>query len=928
MYYKLHKTLLVAIFVAICSITSAQKKEAYVELDNESGIMTFYYDSDRSDRENDTYDVNDSYGYEGPPWSDYKIAETIKTVVFDETFAAYTPYNCHRWFYDCGCLTEIKGMENLNTEMVTDMSEMFRHCINIETIDLSHFDTGNVTDMSWMFSDCFVDNLDLSSFDTRNVENMERMFSSACYLETLDLTSFNTSKVLHMMSMFAGCTYLESLDLTSFNTENVEHFENMFANSYSLKTIYVGDEWSTKSVLQSYDMFAGCDRLYGEKGSSAFEFDVTDKSYAKIDGGEKSPGFFTSKGGKPFPAPEAYKVIDRETGIVTFYYDKNRPEGARMHRSFSGWYYRINGETINLAPEIKKAVFDPSFDDFHTRESDGWFQNCINLEVIEGIEFLHTERDTSMRYMFENCESLSNIDLSGFNTSNVIYMLHMFDGCKSLKTLNISSFNTQNVTHIQSMFRGCTNLETIYVGDEWTTESVINNKRKGNLSSDMFTGCEKLIGGKGTIYNSKIVDMTYARIDEGEDNPGYFSIYEAKPTITSISVSSLPKIEYIKGEELDLTGGIITVTYDDGTNETVSISEAVISGYDPQKVGVQKVKVFYVELETEFEVTVVEPHKDPVIVSIAINKLPTKITYIVGDKLDLTGGSISVVYDNGDIENVSLDKTEVTGFKSETTGTQKLTVSYLGKATSFEVTVSDNVTSKTVVSISVSVLPTKTEYVKGTQLDLSDGFIEIKYNDNTTETVELTKTQVSGFDSNVCSRQSIAVHYFGKTTWFDVVVNPPEIKQISINSLPAKTTYYKGDELNLDGGKITIILKDGNIEYANISDAEISGYSPNKVGRQEITVSYYGKKTTFDVVVKEKQQTPVSSIFSQKDINVWSYNHIIYIENAADAEYKIIDTNGRLITTSKIKSSHEEIKINKSGVLIVIIGNQTFKVNN
>jgi len=39
----------------------------------------------------------------------------------------------------------------------------------------------------------------------------------------------------------------------------------------------------------------------------------------------------------------------------------------------------------------------------------------------------------------------------------------------------------------------------------------------------MFRGCTKLVGGAGTKYNSSYVDKTYARIDGGTSNPGYFT---------------------------------------------------------------------------------------------------------------------------------------------------------------------------------------------------------------------------------------------------------------------------------------------------------------------------------------------------------------------------------------------------------------------
>ena len=76
-------------------------------------------------------------------------------------------------------------------------------------------------------------------------------------------------------------------------------------------------------------------------------------------------------------------------------------------------------------------------------------------------------------------------------------------------------------------------------------------------------------------------------------------------------------------------------------------------------------------------------------------------------------------------------------------------------------------------------------------------------------------------------------------------------------------------------------------------------------------------------------KTPVSALPETADAaKVWSYNGTIYIETRPDTKYTITDINGRILTTSTTKSTHDEININQSGILIVIIGNQTFKVMN
>lgn len=156
------------------------------------------------------------------------------------------------------------------------------------------------------------------------------------------------------------------------------------------------------------------------------------------------------------------------------------------------------------------------------------------------------------------------------------------------------------------------------------------------------------------------------------------------------------------------------------------------------------------------------------------------------------------------------------------------------------------------------------------------------------------------------------------------------IKAVSIEiSTTPKTEYTEGDDFVADNGKLTVKYTDNSTEIINLSAATITGYNKTKPGVQTLKIEYQGVETTLQVIVKSKMPTPVSDISNnQNDINVWCFNHTIFIENAPDTEYKIIDTNGRVITTSTTKSSKEEIKINKSGVLIVLIGNTAYKVVN
>lgn len=92
----------------------------------------------------------------------------------------------------------------------------------------------------------------------------------------------------------------------------------------------------------------------------------------------------------------------------------------------------------------------------------------------------------------------------------------MFEDNYLLTNLDLSSFNTVNVTTMAEMFNNCKALTTITVSNSFVTTKVTN-------STDMFNSCTSLKGSSGTTYNSSKVDKTYAHIDGGTSNPGYFS---------------------------------------------------------------------------------------------------------------------------------------------------------------------------------------------------------------------------------------------------------------------------------------------------------------------------------------------------------------------------------------------------------------------
>ena len=203
-----------------------------------------------------------------------------------------------------------------------------------------------------------------------------------------------------------------------------------------------------------------------------------------------------------------------------------------MRSMFSGC---VNLTTLNLSGFDTAAVTDMRY----------MFFNCNKLETIVFPNKFLTSNVKAMAWMFDGCESLTSLDLSSFDTSNVTDMKYMFNtckkletivfsnkfltsnvktidwmfhGCESLTSLDLSSFDTSNVTDMKYMFSSDYSLTTIFVGDGFDTSNVTRSR-------GMFGTCLSLVGGVGTTFSySYPEDKTYARIDDpANGNPGYFT---------------------------------------------------------------------------------------------------------------------------------------------------------------------------------------------------------------------------------------------------------------------------------------------------------------------------------------------------------------------------------------------------------------------
>ena len=373
-------------------------------------------------------------------------------------------------------------VSNFNTSKVTYMNLMFYNS-QATTLDVSNFDTSKVTKMNSMFYNSQATTLDVSTFDTSNVTDMSFMFYNS-KATTLDVSNFNTSKVTYMNGMFYE-SQATTLDVSNFNTSKVTDMRHMFQHSQA-----------TTLDVSTFDTSNVTDMSYMFSDSKATTLDVSNFDTSKVT--DMRYMFYGSQA-------TILDVSNFDTSNVT---------------NMSYMFYNSQATTLDVS----------NFNTSKVTNMSGMFWNsqATTLDVSN----FNTSKVTDMGAMFYNSQA-TTLDVSNFDTSKVTDMRYMFEDSQAT-TLDVSSFDTSKVTDMSYMFDNSTNLKTIYVSDKFLTIAVTS-------STGMFRYCTNLVGGAGTKYNSSYVDKTYARIDGGTSNPGYFTSIPEPNSFSSDSWMTIAK---------------------------------------------------------------------------------------------------------------------------------------------------------------------------------------------------------------------------------------------------------------------------------------------------------------------------------------------------------------------------------------------------
>ena len=315
-----------------------------------------------------------------------------------------------------------------------------------------------------------------------------------------------------------------------------------------------------------------------------------------------------------------------------------------------------------------------------------------------------------------------------------------------------------------------------------------------------------------------------------------------EPTPVSISVSELPaKLEYYIGtSKPDLTNGKIEILYNNGTTQRIAMTADMISGFNSTAAGNRTLTVTYAEKTTTFDVLIYK------VASISIAANPSKLSYVQGQPLNVSGGTITVEYTNGTSQTVSLTSEMVTYSDTET-GSVWLTVTYEGEKTGFYITVNP----RQIQSIRM-VEPNKLSYIVGEELDLSGGYFRVTFvsDDSYFEDVPMEQEMISGYDNQIPGFQTLTATYESYSANLVVRVVEKNIISLKIHTLPEKLVFRGGlDTLDTTGGQLYIRYEDGTEEIMTILPEMVTNFDNTVAGKQKLTVAYKNYTVSYEVEI-------------------------------------------------------------------------------
>lgn len=236
-------------------------------------------------------------------------------------------------------------------------------------------------------------------------------------------------------------------------------------------------------------------------------------------------------------------------------------------------------------------------------------------------------------------------------------------------------------------------------------------------------------------------------------------------------------------------------------------------------------------------------------------ELPRKLNYFVGAKsLDLSGGTVCVVYDDGTFEQMPMKPEMKTEFDSSQEGATVAKLQYMGRETLFQI----HLRTPQVRRLIVKKPPAKTQYLSGEKLDLTGLVLFAEYETGEKEPWE----SIPEVDYTVKEGDAVyPLTISGVTVPIYIKVAAAKLVCIRMGKLPEKTEYLERvEQFDPAGGTVVQVFDSGAEKEIPLTVHAVRGFSNLEPGEQTLTVQIGPMTTTLPVLIRAKRATRLNVI--------------------------------------------------------------------
>ncbi len=403
----------------------------------------------------------------------------------------------------------------------------------------------------------------------------------------------------------------------------------------------------------------------------------------------------------------------------------------------------------------------------------------------------------------------------------------------------------------------------------------------------------------------------------------YLTVNVISAPVYSLQVESVEhKTEYVVGEQLNVDGLKILVTYSNGYTSVVDVTADMVTGFNTESTGEKQIVISYGNRTCNMAIRVVRR-------SVMQMQLvaPEKLDYIVGDEIDLGGGQLFVSYNDNTSEYINLvdlysagDLGIVIAGEESTTFTRSqlscvVTLYYSDRTFSYAVVVDAKKATSAAVTNDV-----KSQIFESAAPDFSDGIITITYNNG-----EVAKKgfyddgivlNLEQFDINRLGVYDIGINADG--LYFEHKVEVISASPSELVIIPSRNTFYQDEvidvtewqyQIKLNNGKFNLISSTGSY-YANVTEnmfvgkiEEIDNYN---VGKQKFAFTITMTDNTvlnanveIEILAKEIVDAivtpPTKTVYSVGDVISLSGAKLVVTYNNGDVSDEIELTSDMLV---------------------------------